>query len=171
MNPDINYIITIKENFAKDWFYKNYNKRFIGQVITRPEQAYGINFTNENTLIMIGERFDYPEHNPQLTIREKEKFDKLLYIVNQQLKRNFSIGQIEAKIIKIPPYRLQYIDKLIHTQKPFAYRIANSIRSADSQSDMIIENSLVDAIIQLEESVLDYRTKLAQYKQRFGELK
>ena len=171
MNPDINYIISIKENFAKDWFYKNYNKRFIGQVITRPEQAYGINFTNENTLIMIGERFDYPEHNPQLTIREKEKFDKLLYIVNQQLKRNFSIGQIEAKTIKIPPYRLQYIDKLIHTQKPFAYRIANSIRSADSQSDMIIENSLVDAIITLEELNEKYQSELYKYKQTFGELK
>ena len=171
MSKDISYIISIKEQFAKDWFYKNYNERFIGKVITQSEQARGIKLTNENTLIMIGEKFDYPEHNPQLTIREKENFDKLLYIVNQKIKRNFSIGQIKAKIVRIPPYRLAYIDKLIHTQKPFAYRLANSIRSADSQSDMELENLLVDTIINLEDLNEKYQSELFEYKQRFGELK
>lgn len=171
MSKDIRYIISIEEQFAKDWFYRNYNERFIGKVITQPQQAYGINFTNENTLIMLGENFDYPEHNPHLTIREKEKFVELLYIVNRQLKRNFSIGQVEAKIIKIPPYRLAYIDKLIHTQKPFACRLANFIHSADSQSDMSIENCLVDTIITLEKLNEKYQSELFEYKQRFGELK
>ena len=79
--------------------------------------------------------------------------------------------KIKAKTVRIPPYRLAYIDKLIHTQKPFAYRLANSIRSADSQSDIELENLLVDTIITLEDLNEKYQSELFEYKQRFGELK
>lgn len=73
--------------------------------------------------------------------------------------------------IKIPPYRLAYLDKLRNTRKPFAFKVAGCIQSLEKQNDMIIENILVDAIITIEEVADNYKEELIKYKMRFGELK
>ena len=82
-----------------------------------------------------------------------------------------NIDLTEAREIKIPPYRLAYLDKLSETRRPFAARVADTIYSLDKQPDIVIENLLVDAIITLEELKEKYQSELYEYKQRFGELK
>ena len=85
---DIKFIISIKESFAKDWAMQKYFDLNKINIITRVEQARGIDFTNVNTIIMKGEDFDYPESSPTLTIKEKDEFYKLLDLVNRRIKLN-----------------------------------------------------------------------------------
>ncbi len=107
-------------------------------------------FIDGDLLLIIEDNFSFRE--PKITKLYKENFT-------------------EVKTVKIPPYRLEYLDRLIHTRKPFASRIANCIRSLDSQSDMMIERTLVEGLISLEKLNEKYILELEQYKQRFGELK
>lgn len=85
--------------------------------------------------------------------------------------KNDFIDITGAREIKIPPYRLAYLDKLFETRRPFAARVVDTIYSLDKQSDIVIENLLVDAIITLEELNAKYQSELWEYKQRFGELR
>lgn len=107
-------------------------------------------FIDGDLLLIIEDNFSFRE--PKITKLYKENFT-------------------EVKTVKIPPYRLEYLDRLIHTRKPFASRIANCIRSLHSQSDMMIERTLVEGLISLEKLNEKYILELEQYKQRFGELK
>lgn len=87
-SDEIKYLISIKQSFAEDWYKKrNYDKNKI-KIITYTNQARGINFTKDNTLIMIGEDYDYPEDNPHLTRIEKDKFYELLDIVKKRIVLN-----------------------------------------------------------------------------------
>lgn len=85
---DIKFIISIKEGFAKDWAMQKYFDLNKINIITRVESARGIDFTNANTIIMMGEDFDYPENNPTLTNKEKDKFYELLNLVNRRIELN-----------------------------------------------------------------------------------
>lgn len=85
---DIKFIISIKEGFAKDWAMQKYFDLNKINIITRVESARGIDFTNANTIIMMGEDFDYPENAPSLTDKEKEKFHELLNLVNRRIELN-----------------------------------------------------------------------------------
>lgn len=85
---NIKFIISIKESFAKDWAMQKFFDLNKINIITRVESARGIDFTNANTIIMMGENFDYPENNPTLMNKEKDKFYKLLNLVNRRIELN-----------------------------------------------------------------------------------
>ena len=85
---EIKYLISIKEFFAVDWYKRrNWDKNKI-KIITNYERAAGINFTKDNTLIMIGKDYDYPEDMPQVSRTERDNFHKLLDIVNRRIVLN-----------------------------------------------------------------------------------
>lgn len=87
-SDEIKYLISIKQLFAEDWCKKrNWDKSKV-KIIKYVDQARGINFTKDNTLIMIGKDYDHPESNPHLTRIEKDKFYELLDVVNRRIDLN-----------------------------------------------------------------------------------
>lgn len=87
-SDEIKYLISIKQSFAEDWYKKrNWDKNKV-KIIKYCDQAKGINFTKDNTLIMFGEDYDYPENNPHLTRIERDKFYELLDVVNRRIDLN-----------------------------------------------------------------------------------
>ena len=89
MNKNIKYIIAIKNQWANDWIKAN-NKKFNGKIISTLEQSRGINFREDNTLIMIGKEYDYPEQL-NITNRDREIFYEVLGIVNRRIALNKNI--------------------------------------------------------------------------------
>lgn len=85
---EIIYIISIKETIAQYWCKKNNLDRSRIKIITRKEKGRGINFKKENTIVMLGKDYDYPESNPYLTHKEKLNFYELLDIVKRRIKLN-----------------------------------------------------------------------------------
>ncbi len=75
-----------------------------------------------------------------------------------------------AREIMRPKYRIDYLDKLAETRRPFASKIYDNIYSLDTEDNMTIENILVDTVIALEELVGKYQSELWEYRQRFGDL-
>lgn len=77
-----------------------------------------------------------------------------------------------AREIKIPPYRLAYLDKLFETRRPFAVAVADTIyKHEETLADKSIEELLADTVMALEEIVAKYKSELWEYRQRFGDLK
>lgn len=65
--------------------------------------------------------------------------------------------------IKIPYYRLSIIDRLKHTHKPFATKVANMLLSIDK--DIEAENLMASAIIELETQVTEIRNLVIKYEE------
>lgn len=82
-----------------------------------------------------------------------------------------NIDLTEAREIKMPKYRIDYLDKLFETRRPFAVAVADTIyKYEETLGDKVIEELLADTVMALEEIVAKYQSDLWEYRQRFGDL-
>lgn len=59
------------------------------KIIHISHQACGTSFTKENTLILLGEKFDYPE-DLNMSRHQRIDFDEMLEIVTRRIRINSS---------------------------------------------------------------------------------
>ena len=72
---------------------------------------------------------------------------------NEYLKIDLS----QAREIKMPKYRIDYLDKLFETRRPFAVAVADTIyKHEETLGDKVIEELLADTVMALEEIVAKY---------------
>lgn len=94
----------------------------------------------------------------------REQYDRGFY----ELSR-FEIDLTEVREIKMPKYRIDYLDKLVETRRPYANAISDTIYKSEI-SDGAIEELFAETIITLEELIAKYQSDLWEYRQRFGDL-
>ncbi|TLP41072.1 hypothetical protein [Arcobacter arenosus] len=70
---------------------------------------------------------------------------------------------------KINRYDIEVSDKLRHTYKPFATKIAEIILM-EEVGDIQILRTMSDCIIELEKLKEQYQNELIEYKKRYGEI-
>ena len=89
----IKYIITITKRTGRYWTRKlELNQKNI-KLIENISHAKGINFTKENTLILLGEKYEYPEAQNVSRVA-KDEFYKVLEIVKRRISINTRAEQL-----------------------------------------------------------------------------
>lgn len=90
----IKYIVTITKRTGRYWARKlKLNQENI-KLIENISHAKGIiDFTNENTLILLGEKYEYPEAQNVSRVA-KDKFYEVLKIVKRRISINTRANQL-----------------------------------------------------------------------------
>lgn len=80
---NIKFIISFRHDIADKWFFKKYHTKFKGNIISQSHQVRGINFTDDNTIIL-----PFPDYSMNISRAVYEDYQEVLFYVNRRIEIN-----------------------------------------------------------------------------------